>query len=379
MKPFRERNPVIIGAVGLTVIVALVIAAFRAEDLPIIGGGDSYSAAFREAGGLQEGNEVRIAGVKVGKVTGIDLAGGHVRVDFRVDHDTELGNRTGATIRLKTVLGQKFLALTPAGPGQLHGEIPLARTASPYDVIDAVSGLSQTIDKIDTAQLATAFDTLAATFADTPAEVQGSLRGLSRLSRTIASRDEQVRTLLERARGVTKVLAERDTEFQKLLADGNLLLQEVTARKEAIHRLLVSTADLADQLTKLVQENKAQLKPALDNLRQVVAVLQRNQNQLTASLQALGPFVQAFANTLGNGRWFDTYVEGLLPPPIVPGGQLMTDIPANSAGPPSPSGCGPRPAATARGLAAPWRCWSPCSSWPPPRSSCSGRNRRRPR
>jgi phospholipid/cholesterol/gamma-HCH transport system substrate-binding protein len=263
---------------------------------------------------------VRIAGVKVGKVTGIELDGGHVRIDFRVDHGTELGSRTGATIRLKTVLGQKFLALAPAGTGKLDGEIPLTRTASPYDVIDAVSGLSQTLDKIDTKQLATAFDTLAATFADTPEEVQGSLRGLSRLSRTIASRDEQVRTLLERARGVTKVLAERDTEFQKLLADGNLLLQEVTARKDAIHRLLVSTADLADQLSKLVQENKAQLRPALDNLRQVVAVLQRNQNQLTASLQALGPFVQAFANTLGNGRWFDTYVEGLLPPPIVPKG-----------------------------------------------------------
>lgn len=320
MKPFRERNPVIIGGIGLTVIAALVLLAFQAEDLPIIGGGERHSAAFREAAGLQEGNEVRVAGVKVGKVTGVDLEGRHVRIDFRVDHGTELGDRTGATIRLKTVLGQKYLALAPAGSGDLDGQIPLSRTASPYDVIDAVSGLSQTIDKIDTKQLAAAFDTLSATFADTPDEVQGSLRGLSRLSRTIASRDEQVATLLQRARGVTKVLAERDTEFQKLVADGNLLLREVTARKDAIHRLLVSTAALADQLNKLVAENKAQLRPALDNLRKVVAVLQRNQDQLGRSIQLLAPFVQAFANTLGNGRWFDTYVEGLLPPPIVPKG-----------------------------------------------------------
>jgi phospholipid/cholesterol/gamma-HCH transport system substrate-binding protein len=320
VKPFRERNPLVIGAVGLTVVAALIIAAFQAEDLPFIGGGEHHSAAFREAAGIQEGNEVRIAGVKVGKVTGIDLEGQHVRIDFRVDHGTELGSKTGATIRLKTVLGQKYLALAPAGSGRLKGQIPLSRTASPYDVIDAVSGLSRTIDKIDTGQLATAFDTLSDTFADTPEEVQGSLRGLSRLSRTIASRDEQVRTLLERARGVTKVLAERDTEFQKLVADGNLLLVEVNARKDAIHRLLVSTAALADQLTRLVQENKAQLRPALDNLRAVVAILQRNQNQLAQSIRLLAPFVRAFANTLGNGRWFDTYVEGLVPPPIVPKG-----------------------------------------------------------
>ncbi len=320
MKPFRERNPVIIGGIGLAVIGALVVAAFQAEDLPFIGGGEHHSAAFREAAGIQEGNEVRVAGVKVGKVTGLDLEGRHVRIDFRVDHGTELGSRTGATIRLKTVLGQKYLALAPAGGGDLKGQIPLSRTASPYDVLDAVSGLSRTIDKIDTGQLATAFDTLSTTFEDTPEEVQGSLRGLSRLSKTIASRDEQIRTLLERARGVTRVLAERDTEFQKLVADGNLLLEEVTARKEAIHRLLVSTAELADQLTKLVAENKSQLKPALDNLRKVVGILERNQNQLAQSVQLLAPFVQAFANTLGNGRWFDTYVEGLLPPPVVPKG-----------------------------------------------------------
>jgi phospholipid/cholesterol/gamma-HCH transport system substrate-binding protein len=320
MKPFRERNPVIIGGIGLAVIAALIVAAFQAEDLPIIGGGEHHSAAFREAAGIQEGNEVRVAGVKVGKVTRIDLEGGHVRIDFRVDHGTDLGRRTSATIRLKTVLGQKYLALAPAGDGSLTQQIPLSRTASPYDVLDAVSGLSRTVDKIDTLQLAAAFDTLSTTFADTPEEVQGSLRGLSRLSKTIASRDEQVRTLLARARGVSRVLAERDTEFQKLVADGNLLLQEVNARKDAIHRLLVSTSELSDQLTKLIAENKAQLRPALDNLRKVVAVLQRNQDQLARSIQLLAPFVQAFANTLGNGRWFDTYVEGLLPPPIVPQG-----------------------------------------------------------
>ena len=66
--PFRERNPVVIGAVSLAVIVAFILAAFRAEDLPLIGGGDTYYAAFSEAGGLKANDEVRVAGVRVGKV-----------------------------------------------------------------------------------------------------------------------------------------------------------------------------------------------------------------------------------------------------------------------------------------------------------------------
>ena len=66
--PFRERNPVIIGAVSLAVIAAFILAAFKAEDLPLIGGGDTYYAAFSEAGGLKPNDEVRVAGVRVGKV-----------------------------------------------------------------------------------------------------------------------------------------------------------------------------------------------------------------------------------------------------------------------------------------------------------------------
>jgi len=320
VKPFRERNPVMIGVAGIAVIAALAFAAFNADDLPLIGGGDDYSAAFREAAGLQEGNEVRVAGVKVGKVTGVALEGSHVRVDFRVDRDVVLGEKTGATIRIKTVLGQKYLGLAPEGSGRLDegAQIPLSRTASPYDVIEAVSGLAKTVDRIDTAQLARSFDTLATTFAGTPDEVQGSLRGLARLSQTIASRDEQLAALLARTRSVTAVVAERDAEFQKLLADGNLLLAEVSARRDVIHRLLVNTTALSEQLTKLVGDNRAQLRPALQNLSKVTALLQRNQGLLEESIRALAPFVKAFANTLGNGRWFDTYVDGLIPPPLVP-------------------------------------------------------------
>ena len=66
--PFRERNPVIVGAVSLAVIATMILAAFRAQDLPLIGGGDTYYAAFSEAGGLKANDEVRIAGVRVGKV-----------------------------------------------------------------------------------------------------------------------------------------------------------------------------------------------------------------------------------------------------------------------------------------------------------------------
>src|SRR6478609_7553297 len=100
MKPFRERNPVIVGAVSLAAVVLLVMAAFRAQDLPLIGGGDTYYAAFAESGGLKADDEVRIAGVRVGKVESVALDGNHVKVTFRVESASGFGTETSAAIKV---------------------------------------------------------------------------------------------------------------------------------------------------------------------------------------------------------------------------------------------------------------------------------------
>ncbi|MFC3501624.1 MCE family protein [Micromonospora krabiensis] len=326
MRPFRERNPAAVGAVGLAVIVATLLGAFQLDRLAALTG-RSYEAAFSDASGLATGNEVRVVGVRVGAVTAVELARGpqpYVRVRFRVDDDgVRLGRDTGATIRIKTVLGQKYLALAPAGPDRLPegARIPLDRTAAPFDVVQAVTGLADTLDHVDTDQLADAFRTLSETFADTPGSVNSSLVGLSRLSRTVAERDAELRSLLDRARQVTDVLATRDEEFRKLVADGEALLAEVSRRRDAIHRLLVGTDELATELSGLVADNRAQLEPALHKLRDVVAVLQRNRDELEQTVRRMAPFVTAFANVVGNGRWFDSYVSGLLQPYVPTGGR----------------------------------------------------------
>lgn len=320
MIPFRERNPVTIGAIGLTTIAVLLAGAFNIKDLPIIGNGDEYTAAFSEAGGLKPGDGVRVAGVKVGKVDEVSLENGHVKVAFSVD-DAELGKETGAAIRVKTILGAKYLALRPEGGGRLEpgSEIPLKRTESAYDVVEAFSDLATTTEKVDTEKLAKSMDTISKTFEDSPEEVKASIRGLSKISRTVASRDKELRQLLKHADGVTKVLADRSGEFTKLVRDGDALFKEIDRRRQAIHRLLKSSIALATQLSGLVQDNKKQIGPALKRLDTVVAMLQRNQESIDRSVELLAPYARLFTNTLGNGRWFDSYIQNLVVPgPITP-------------------------------------------------------------
>ena len=313
-KSFTSRNPTPIGAIGLVFIVVLLFAAFNASSLPLIGGGTSYSAMFTTSADLKEGDDVRIAGVKVGEVdtVAIDRSAGLVKVSFKVK-DGWVGNDSYARIKLRTLLGRKYVELDSQGTSQMKAgtTIPQSRTESPFDVYPAFSALTDTVQNINTTQLAQAFNTLASDFSGTPASVKPVVTGLSRLSLTISSRDSQLRTLLARANAVTGVLAARDQDLQTLLSDGNLLLNELNARRDAIHSLLINTQTLSIQLTGLVADNQKTLDPLLTQVNKVLKQLNDNQDSLDRGLALLGPFYRVFNNVIGNGRWFDNYIQNL--------------------------------------------------------------------
>lgn len=318
-KPFRERNPVVIGAISLTMIALLILAAFRADDLPLIGGGDIYYASFAEAGGLKANDEVRVAGVRVGKVEKLELDGDHVKVTFRVEEDTDFGPDSRAAIKVKTLLGAMYLSLQPAGSGQMAEEstIPIERTSSPYDVVQAFEGLAERSGRIDVEQLKTSLNTLTDLTAGTPEEFRSALTGLSALSKNLAARDEQINTLLKNLRKVSGVLGDRDQDIIDLMKDAKVLFTALVARRDAIHNLLVSTSTMSQQLTSLVKDTKKDLKPALTHLDTVVQLLLKNQDNLDESLRLMAPFYRYFASTLGNGPWFDTTITNMPPIPQV--------------------------------------------------------------
>jgi phospholipid/cholesterol/gamma-HCH transport system substrate-binding protein len=232
------------------------------------------------------------------------------------------GKLTQAAIKVKTLLGAMYLALQPAGHGQLPegSRIPVQRTTSPYDVVQAFSGLAKTSERIDTPQLATALNTLASLTEHTPVSFRQALHGLSSLSQNIAARDDQLNTLLTNMQKVSKVVGDHSQDLVTLMHDGAELFRAVVARRQAIHNLLTSTSQLATQLTGLVHDSRADLAPALQHLNSVVDMLRANQDSLDDSLRLMAPFYRVFANTLGTGPWFDTFIQNMPPVPQV-GGQ----------------------------------------------------------
>ena len=270
---------------------------------------------------------MRVAGVKVGKVTGVSLDGDQVKVTFEVRH-TWIGDASTAAIGIKTLLGEKYLAVDPLGSGRqdpddTHPEdphhLPVRRHAGvqrPRRRPSARStpGSSRRASRRSPTPSRTPRPRCAAPPPD-----------CRRCRRTISSRDAQLADLLSGSKQLTKTLSDQNGRFQSLISDGDLLLGEIQKRRDAIHTLLTGTQNLGVQLNGLVADNSRQLAPTLDALDRVTGVLLTNQSSLDKALALAGPYYRVVGNTLGNGRWFDSYLCGLVPKNYLPTGTPPAD------------------------------------------------------
>jgi phospholipid/cholesterol/gamma-HCH transport system substrate-binding protein len=313
MKPFSERNPVTLGAVGAAIIAAVVIGALPFKNLALFTQSTTYSAYFADAGGLKTGAAVQVSGFKVGEVRSITLVDSHALVTFDLSDDVRIGDRSEAAIKTKALLGTKVLQVTPRGDGVQRGTIPLDRTTSPYQLPDALGDLSATISGLNTDQLSSSLSVLAQTFADTPPQLRAAVEGVARFSQTIDERDAELRSLLGNANKVTGILAERSDQIVKLVRDTNTLLAELESQSAALDQLSSNFSALSQQLSGLIADNRATLKPALDRLNGVLTIIDNRKTKVQEALAGLRDYATSLGESVASGPFFKAYLANLLP------------------------------------------------------------------
>lgn len=313
MKPFSERNPVVLGVIGSVVLAALVIGALQFRDLISFTRGHTYSAFFADAGGLKTGAAVQVAGYKVGEVTSIKLVDSHALVTFDVGDDIRVGDRSEAAIKTKALLGSKVLEVTPRGDDSQDASIPMERTTSPYQLPDALGDLSATISGLNTDQLSNSLSVLAQTFADTPPQLQAAVAGVARFSQTLDQRDAELRSLLGNASKATGILAQRSDEIVSLVSNTNALLVQLESQSSALDQLSGNFTTLSKQLQGLIADNRTALKPALDRLNGVLTIVDNRKAKVQEALKGLRAYATSLGESVGSGPFFKAYLANLLP------------------------------------------------------------------
>lgn len=322
MRSFRDRNPYVIGIVSLSILGLLVGFAFLVGLRHLFERAYEVEAVFSDAGGLRTGDDVRVAGVKVGRVTSIDAdrRHGHVVVGMVVDDHVELGPNTSAEVTLQTLLGRRFVRLT--GPVRRpylaslpadRRRIPVERTSTPFDLFELTRVGTRAVEETDTARLNTLITQLADVSEGKRQQIGDLLRGIADVSSAVNARDEQLRSLLDRGDRLTATLAEKDATLVALLDAGRVVLDAVERRQTEIARGLRGGGDAVRELADLVARNRADLDALLDSLHPTVETIGRRQGDLDRALAVLGPGALGLARAPSHGPWADIYVRNVGP------------------------------------------------------------------
>lgn len=333
MKSFRDRNPYAVGIVSLLLIGAVTGLAFMVGLLHLLEDTYEMEGTFTDAAGLRSGDDVKVAGVKVGRVTGIhaEREEGLVRVEWVVNKGVDIRDGAGADIALETLLGSKFIRITNADVGdELMADLPRAerlipfeecgadglceaRTTTPVDVFDLTRDATERIEATDNDKLNTLINQLADITAGKRATITDLISGVNQVSSAINEREAQLEALLDQADELAANLAAKDETLVQLIDSSRTILDFLVQRREELAVALGAGSDAVRSLSVLIDTNRAQLDAILDDLHPTLAVVDANLPDLNRALAMAGPGFLGQSTAGSHGPWLDIYVAALGP------------------------------------------------------------------
>lgn len=297
-------------AVFVTIWLAAVTGDMQAGEK------SDYHAQFADVSGLQVGDQVRVAGVSVGRVTEIKVQkDATVLVGFDADQALRLSRATSATVRYRNLIGDRILELdrgaTSAAPLAPGGTIALARTAPAVDLDALLNGFKPLFAGLDPAQI----NQLSGQLVDV---LQGQSSAVEHLVSSVGS--------------FTSTLGDRSVLITQVVTNLNAVLGEVADRKDGLGQLITQLSDLVDGLNRqdaqvldaagqinrmardgadLLARSRGDLTPTLEGLRTSARGLDQHSSALQALLTQWPKHYAKIQDTASYGAFFNFFLCGI--------------------------------------------------------------------
>jgi phospholipid/cholesterol/gamma-HCH transport system substrate-binding protein len=274
-----------------------------------------YRAVFTDVVGLNKGDDIRIAGVRVGQVDKIAIYQDKLAmVTFSVDSDQVLDTTTHATMRYRNLVGNRYIALTEGVGGgtrmKKNGIIDKDRTAPALDLSVLFNGFKPLFTALtpkDVNQFA--FEVIKVLQGE-GGTIESLLARTASLTTTLADSDQVIGDLITNLTSTLQIVSQRQQNFSQLLIN---LQQFITGLSQDINPILGSLGSINSLNTKtagLLQQTRVPLKADLDRLRQVSTTLDDTQAIWVKTLQNMPGKLETMTRTASYGSWFNFYLCG---------------------------------------------------------------------
>ncbi|KAB2346105.1 MCE family protein [Actinomadura rudentiformis] len=331
LKSLRDVNQKVVAIVSLSVLAAACVFAFAVGQLHLFERGYTMSAVFADTAGLKKGQDVRVAGVKAGRVTSVepDFKNGNVIVTWHVNAGIDLGQATQAEIATTTLLGGRYLRLSGpvakpymADVPEPRRRIPLNRTKVPFTVPDALEGAQNIVGKLDQKSIDKLLTEITKIQSPSAPKLRQMLVNVQSLSRTLNDATPEIQKLIENSKNITGVLAAKDEKLRQIITDSQILLRTLIERRNELAATIGQGSSTVRTLSNVISKHQTDLNRLLDNLHLLTTRMAPNMDALNTDFSLLGPTFIQVANLKGNGRWIEGLLTGL--GPIQPPGPIST-------------------------------------------------------
>lgn len=267
--------------VGLLLVGAALITAFmalRVGALSSLGPRVEINVAIEDAGGLKAGTEVAVAGVGVGKITGLEIEHDVARATLLVDREAEIRQDAQVKIRSRSVLGEKYLEIVPvsrSAPLITDGD-ELARVAKQTEIDEIVNALGPVLASVDGELLGRVLEHLAQAIEEDPERVSRMLDNADALLANLAVVSDDLPELVEDGRDAVAAVEDaaaeveaRAAEAEELIAKADGTLEDLQAATEPLPGVVADAGAAIDEAREALEP----LDAAAEDLAEIAEAL----------------------------------------------------------------------------------------------------------
>lgn len=289
-------------AIFSTAMILLLVGVFATIARSVGDDTDTYTAIFTDANGLKTGDDVRVYGVRVGKVGDLELDGPHARVTFTLKRQHVLFDNTKLAIRYQNLSGQRYLDIQqpdkPQGERNSDDEIGTDATIPAFDITTLFNGLQPVLAELTPADLNQFATSLLAVIEGDGTQIGSALEAIENVSNHyLKDRQAVISTLVRNIAQVADHLDGKSGNALTLLGGLTDVFQTLQEKAVGLIDYMVTIPPLINPLRHLfgtIGLDKDP-NPELDNLfrtvfpnpQQIVDVL----NQVPGVLQSLTAMV----------------------------------------------------------------------------------------
>ncbi|MBI3217236.1 MAG: MCE family protein [Mycobacterium sp.] len=310
-----SRNTIIKFGIFAVVMVLLTGFLFVAFAQVRTGSTNGYSAIFSNASRLKGGDTVRVAGIRVGTVSDVELLSDNkVKVDFDADRNIVLTTGTKAAIRYLNVTGDRYLDLLDA-PGATRilpagSQIPLDRTAPALDLDLLLGGLKPVIQGLNPQDVNALTNALVQVFQGQGDTLESLMSKTSSFSNTLADNSQVIEQLIDNLRTVVATLGDNGKQFSEAVNKFEQLVTGFAQDRDPIANAVDSLSNGTASLADLLSQARPPLSGSVDQLNRLAPLLIEGKDRLDAAIQRLPGNYRKLARLGAYGSFIQYYLCG---------------------------------------------------------------------